>query len=243
MLPVHTAASLILKNASPLGVEWVDLSQARDRVLAEAIPAPSDFPPAPTSSMDGYAVRREDLETLPHDLQIVETVPAGTVPQVPVKSGQATRLFTGSILPEGADTVVMQEVVDRLDKTTARVTEIGDRGQFVRPQGQFCRKGDRVLSRGQRLGGAETAVLAAVQRSRVAVYRRPRVAILSTGNELVRIDQSLVLGQIVDSNQHGLAALVAAAGGIPECKGILADTDGDSIEAGEARLKDAISEA
>lgn len=243
MLPVATAASIILENAIPLGVEWVDLSAASDRVLAEDIASPADFPAAPTSSMDGYAVRHQDLETLPRELEAIETVPAGSVPSLALQSGQTTRLFTGSLLPAGADTVVMQEVVTRIDERTVRIEAGGDRGQFVRPQGHFGRQGDRVLRVGQHLSGPEIAVLAAVQRSRVSVYQRPRVAILSTGNELVRIDQPLAPGQIVDSNQHGLAALVVEAGGIPECLGIIADTEADSVAAGEARLKAAIARA
>ncbi|MEM9154353.1 MAG: hypothetical protein AAGB13_04840, partial [Cyanobacteria bacterium P01_F01_bin.33] len=104
MLPVATAASIILENAIPLGLEWVDLSEARDRVLAENITSPADFPPAPTSSMDGYAVRHQDLAAWPRVLHVVETVPAGSVPQIALEVGQTTRLFTGSILPSGADT-------------------------------------------------------------------------------------------------------------------------------------------
>lgn len=243
MLPVATAASIILENAIPLGLEWVDLSEARDRVLAEDITSPADFPPAPTSSMDGYAVRYQDLAAWPRVLHVVETVPAGSVPQIALEVGQTTRLFTGSILPSGADTVVMQEVVTRVDSSTARIEAGGDRGQFVRPQGHFCRRGDLVLARGQQLSGPEIAVLAAVRRSRVAVFQRPRVAILSTGNELVPIDRPPVPGQIVDSNQHGLAALVEAAGGVPECLGIVADTEGDSVAAGETQLRAAIAAA
>lgn len=223
MIPVQDAFDRILSSLHSLGQEWVDLSQAQGRVLAEPMLSPQDFPAAATSSMDGYGVRVADLDPLPVELRVVESIPAGTLPQISLGAGEATRLFTGSILPEGADGVVIQENTERIDEGTVRVLQGISQGQFVRQPGSFCQRGAEVIARGQRLGGPEIAVLAALQRSTVPVFRRPRMAILSTGSELVRIDQSPGPGQIVDSNQQGLATLVREAGGEPLNLGIVPD--------------------
>ena len=223
MIPVQEAFSLITSSLVPLGVEWVDLSQAQGRVLAEALISPQDFPAYATSSMDGYGVRAADLTDLPAQLTVVESVPAGTMPQLSLDSGQATRLFTGSILPQGADVVIVQENAERLDEQTVRIREGAPQGKFIRQPGSFCQRGTEVIARGQRLAGPEMAVIAAVGRSTLPVFRRPRVVILSTGSELVRVDQSPQPGQIVDSNQYGLSALVRQAGGEPINLGIVPD--------------------
>lgn len=223
MIPVHEAADLILQRVRPLGVEWIDLSQAQERVLAESLISSQDFPGRPTSSMDGYAVRVADLDRLPAQLSVVESVPAGTPPQISLGSGQAARVFTGSILPEGADLVIIQEHTRRIDEQTVAIEQGGAAGLFVRPQGSFCRRGTEVIGKGQRLAAPEIAVLSALQRSNIPVFRRPRVAILSTGSELVRIDQTPQPGQIVDSNRYGLSALVQQVGGVPLNLGIVPD--------------------
>jgi molybdopterin molybdotransferase len=223
MIPVHQAETIIQQSIVPLGAEWLDLIAAYGRVLAEGIDSPIDFPDQDTSSMDGYAVRHADLEQIPADLRVVETIPAGTVSQRVLQAGEAARLFTGSLLPPAADTVIMQEQTESLGDGRVRILHTATVGQFVRPQGQFCRQGDGVIPMGCTLQAAELAILAAVQRSTVQVYRQPQVAILSTGNELVRLDQPLQPGQIVDSNQYGLAALVRSAGGIPVRLGIVPD--------------------
>ncbi len=239
MIPVNTAEQLILEAIQPLGNEWVDLSHACTRVIAASITSSADVPAYDTSSMDGYAVRYADVTSLPCSLSVIETVPAGHYPQRSVQPSQATRVFTGSILPSGADTVVIQEQTERLDPETVTIGQSGSnplaQGQFVRKQGHFCRAGAVVIPVGCRVGGPELAVMAAVGRSTVQVYRRPQVGILSTGNELVRIDQVPQPGQIVDSNQYGLAALVEAAGGIPHRLGIVPDDP--------ERLKGAIQQA
>ncbi|MCF2971730.1 molybdopterin molybdotransferase MoeA [Synechococcus sp. Nb3U1] len=224
MLPVAEAEALILQAVQPLGTEWVELGSAQDRVLGQTLCSPQDFPAQPTSSMDGYALRYEDVQQgIPCELQVIETIPAGKAPTTEVQTGQAVRLYTGSVLPAGADTVVMQEYTQRPSETKVRILKDPQQGEFVRPQGSFARQGDPILEAGQRLRGAELAVLAAIRQAVVPVFRQPRVAILSTGDELVPIQQGPGPGQIVDSNQYGLAALVRAAGGIPVKLGIVPD--------------------
>ena len=176
--------------------------------------------------MDGYAVRYEDVQTAseatPVELTIIEEIPAGKPPQQTIAAGQTARILTGSMVPSGADTIVIQENTKR---TGDRVQILGapEPRAFVREEGTFIKTGERLLSTGERLTPPEIAVLAAAQHPEVEVYRRPRVAILSTGDELVRPDQPLQPGQIVDSNQYALASLVQQMGAVPLCLGIVQD--------------------
>ncbi len=239
MIPVLAAESIILNAVTCLSTEWIELTRSCGRVIAESIISSVDVPAHNTSSMDGYAVRAEDVQQTPIDLELIDTVPAGICPQIPIGPQQAVRLYTGSMMPSGTDAVVMQEHTEKRSDTTVTILESVASGCFVRQQGDFCRSGDVVIPVGLRLGGAELAVLAAMQRSNLLVYRQPRVAILSTGNELVRIDQTLQPGQIVDSNQYGLAALVELAGGIPLRQGIGIDQP----EILKAKLRQALLDA
>lgn len=231
MLPVKEAESIILEWVQPLDrqrdVEVVDLLVASDRILAEPVTSDLDFPHWDNSAMDGYAVRYEDVldasAEKPAVLHIVEEIPAGYEPQVTVQSGQAARILTGSMMPPGADTVVMQEVTKREGSRVAILAAPKEAGAFVRERGSFYKAGKPLLSAGIPLGAPEIAVLAAAQCVRLPVYRRPRVAILSTGSELVAPDCPLKPGQIVDSNQYALAAAVAKAGGEPLLLGIAKD--------------------
>ena len=176
--------------------------------------------------MDGYAVRYDDVQHVtpeyPKLLTITEEIPAGKPPTQRVKPGQAARILTGSMLPEGADTIVIQEVTQRRENQVT-ILEAPTRGQFVRHTGSFYRAGAPLLSAGTPVGGPEIAVLAAAQCTTLPVYRQPRVALLSTGDELVTPDTPLKPGQIVDSNQCALAALVKQAGCVAVPLGIMPD--------------------
>ncbi len=218
MISVECAEALIL-GAVQEGVsqERVPLMQAIGRILAAPIESLLDFPHWDNSAMDGYAVRYADLTTaanLPVPLTLVEEIPAGAVPKVAVRSGQAARILTGSMMPEGADTVVMQEWTQISDdgKIVQILKAPPKKGDFVRHQGSFYRSGEPLLRSGLKLGGAEMAVLAAAQCVQVPVFRKLRVGVLSTGDELVQPDQSLKPGQIVDSNQIALLALLTQEG-------------------------------
>lgn len=247
MLSVETAESLILEHVQPLDPlhdrEEVSLLSARDRWLAEAICSQLDFPHWDNSAMDGYAVRYEDVQAATPDrpitLTLIEEIPAGYCPKNSVGSGQAARILTGSMMPEGADTIVIQENTARQgDRVIIQQAPTG-LGQFVRHRASFYRAGEILLAAGLHLGASEIAVLAAAQCLQVPVYRRPRVAILSTGSELVTPEQPLKPGQIVDSNQYALAALVSQMGAEPILLGIVPDAP----DALQTAISTAVSQA
>lgn len=235
MIPANQAEALILQQVRSLSsiasIEQVDLLSAAGRILAETIAGKLDIPHWDNSAMDGYAVRYSDVQTAsstqPVSLAIIESIPAGVAPQQRVEPGQAARIFTGSMMPAGADTIVIQE------ETTRQTTPEGDRvtvlnapqpQAFVRHRAAFYQAGQPLLQPGIRLSAADIAILATVQCQSVPVFRRPRVAILSTGNELVTPDApSLQPGQIVDSNQYAIATLLTQAGAEPILMGIVPD--------------------
>jgi molybdopterin molybdotransferase len=240
MFTAAEAERIIFTLVSPIqSIEIVDLDAVTDclgRVLASATLSPLDFPHWDNSAMDGYAVRSLDVQQVPVTLQIIEEIPAGKLPQKTLQSGQAARILTGAMLPEGADAVVMQEETERFPSGQfVTILKAPELQAFVRPQGSFARVGDELLAAGRVIGPAEMALLAAAQQTQIPVFRRPRVAILSTGSELVRPDQVLQPGQLVDSNQYALAALVAQTGAVPVPLGIVGD---DRVQ-----LKDAITSA
>jgi molybdopterin molybdotransferase len=230
MLPISQAEAIILDLVQPLDEERdgevVSLLTAIERILAAPVVSKLDFPHWDNSAMDGYAVRYEDVqhcnEDQPMVLEIVEEIQAGRSPQCTVEPGQAARILTGAVMPAGADTVVMQEQTQREgDRVT--ILAAPQARAFVRHQAAFYQAGTPLLSPGVMLQATQLAVLAAVQCNQLKVYRRPRVAILSTGDELVKPDQHLQLGQIVDSNQYALTALVTQTGAEPWQMGIVPD--------------------
>ncbi len=230
MLSAQAAASLILDLVQPLcpdqHTERIPLESAVGRILASTLSSSLDFPHWDNSAMDGYAVRHGDVATCseahPAILEIVEEIPAGRVPQKRVQPGQAARILTGSMMPEGTDTIVMQEVTRREGNQVSILAAPAPEA-FVRHRAEYYQAGTPLLPAGIRLSATEIAVLAAAQVTAIPVYRRPRVAILSTGSELVSPDQPLQPGQIVDSNQYALAALVAQSGAEPIRLGIVPD--------------------
>jgi molybdopterin molybdotransferase len=244
MILATEAETIILDLIKPFtqqDLETVDLDNANGRILATAITGKLDIPHWDNSAMDGYAVRYEDVRDCstknPVVLEIVEEIAAGDRPKLEIKSGQAARIFTGGMLPAGADTIVIQE---NTEAETGRVRASRDASsrdssdfvkilaapqpqEFVRHQGAFYQAGMPLLESGIVLGAADLAVIATAQCTELPVYRRPRVAILSTGDELVPPDRPLQPGQIVDSNQYALASFVASNGGIPIKLGIAPD--------------------
>ena len=223
MIPIAEAQALVLGSVKPLGTEQVDLFSALHRVLAGPVVSSLDFPPWNSSVMDGYAVRSEDLGVAPATLPIVEEIAAGTIPQHPLGTGEASRIFTGAIMPEGANAVVIQENTRaNPDGTVNILTSVNPGANMVR-QGTHLRAGDLLLSAGTVLRAPEIGILSSVGQSFVSVYRRPVVAILSTGNELVPLGHELQPGQIIDSNQYALAAQVFEAGAVPRLLGVVKD--------------------
>ena len=236
MLAVEEAIDRILRVIPVLGVETVSLPEALGRVLAESVLATRDLPPWDNSSMDGYALRAADVGAARPDdpvrLRVVGEVPAGTVAPRPLAAGEVYRVLTGAPIPAGADAVAPQEDVER-DGDWLRVSRPVAPAAYVRPRGEDVRGGDRLLEPGLTLGPAALGVLAAVGRPTVRVYQRPRVALLSTGDELVDLNGELGPGQIPNSNTYSLAAQVQAAGGVPVNLGIARDR----LEEIEERLR------
>jgi molybdopterin molybdotransferase len=229
MLSVADAEHLIFAAVHPLtDSEGVRLPEATGRILATAVRSQLDFPHWDNSAMDGYAVRFEDVAAAsgetPVSLQVIEDIAAGTPPQNTLKSGQAARIFTGAMVPPGADTIVMQEATRRDGDRVDVLQPPKAYGEFVRHRGRFYQAGTPLLNPGIRLQAAEIAVLAAAQCNVVKVIRKPRVAILSTGSELVAPNQPLKPGQIVDSNQYALAAFLHQLDIEALRLGIVADT-------------------
>ena len=222
MLTVEGALEGILSRVGPLSVERVDIMGALGRVLAEPIVSRATIPPWANSSMDGYAVRAQDTNGEPVELAIVGRIIAGAMPSRPLRAGESMRIFTGAPLPEGADAVVPQEDVAADDR---RVTVRGRiaPGAYVRPAGEDVRTGDLVVKPGGVVGAAEVGLLATLGYSQVRVYRRPRVAILSTGNELADLGTQPGPAQIPNTNTYSLMAQVIEAGGEPINLGVAPD--------------------
>ncbi len=220
MLSVQEAESIVLNLAQPLDsqrdVETVDLLAASGRILAAPVTGSLDFPYWDNSAMDGYAVRFADVENCnaekPAVLEVVEEIPAGYQPENTVKSGQAARIFTGAVMPAGADTVVMQEETRREGDRVFILVSPEKPQAFVRHKGTFYQAGTTLLTPGTVINAPEMAVLATAQCIQVPVYRRARVAIFSTGDELVSPDQPLAAGKLVDSNQYALTVLLSQMG-------------------------------
>lgn len=222
----------------------VPLDDALGAVLAEPITSPLDLPAWDNAAMDGYAVRAEDVrgatEALPRQLRVVEQIPAGHFPTLTLTPGTCARIFTGAPVPAGADSVIRQEDTD-LGADTVTIVRDRDAGANVRRAGEDLRKGTRVFEPGIELGPAQLGVLASLAVATPLITRRPRVAILGGGDEIVDIDQpDLILSgrKVASSNTHTLMALVRQAGGEPLNLGIARDTP-ESLRAHLARAGEA----
>lgn len=214
MLSVDDALAAVLDAAPVLDAETVPLGAAAGRVLAEAVVSARAVPAAANSAMDGFAVVGIDVAQPGARLRIVGSVPAGVVRDALLVPGTAVKIFTGSVVPPGADTVVrVEDTATGGDVVTIAVAV--PTGANVRAAGEDVAIGDEVLRAGDALGAADVGVLASIGHARVRVHRRPRVAILSTGAELVEIDEEPGPGQVVNSNAYALAAAVAEAGAVP----------------------------
>jgi molybdopterin molybdotransferase len=223
MLSVEEATARILAAFAPLPAETVSIADALGRVLAEDVIARVTQPPADVSAMDGYAVRAADVATVPVTLHQIGAAPAGGAFAGTVEAGQCVRIFTGGPVPRGADTIVIQEDVAAAgDRIT--VKEGAPRGRYVRPAGLDFRAGDVGLKAGRLLGVRDVALAAAMNHPWLRVRRKPRVAILATGDEVVMPGEPIGPNQIVSSNGLALAAIVAASGGEPIQLGVAPDS-------------------
>lgn len=222
MLSVKAARAQILAALAPLGAETVGLDAALGRVLAEDLKARVTQPPSDLSAMDGYAVRETDTAKIPVTLTVIGEAPAGGAYAGTVGPGQAVRIFTGGPVPAGADAVVIQEDTDRAgDQVTVKAS--ASPRENVRDAGLDFRAGAVVLAKGRCLAARDISLAAAANRPWLAVGRRPRIAILATGDELVNPGDPIGPNQIVSSNGVGLSAFVRAQGGEPINLGIAPD--------------------
>ena len=240
MLPVAEALNIVLAQAQPLSPQPVDLADAHGHVLAQDAVADEPLPPFPASTKDGYAVVASDG---PGDYPIVGTVTAGQLADFQVEPGTVAYITTGAPLPPGADAVIMVEESEPLPgadgQQRVRLRATVQPGDDVRPVGVDVAAGQRVLAAGTQLGAAEIGLLATVGAARVDVHPQPKVAILSTGDELVEAAQSPGPGQIRDSNRPTLRAAVLANGCLPLDLGLAGDAPGALAEKVEQGLRTA----
>ncbi len=225
------ATRLIMENVPALEAEEIDLATGIDRILAEDIYSTLDMPPFDTTAVDGYALLAAD-EMQPR--QIIGDQTAGRMTDKPVTTGTAMRIMTGAPMPPGADSVIMVEQTSEKDGMV-EVQSAPGKGDNVRPRAQDLHDGQLILVAGTLLGPAELGLLATTGRATFKAVRRPRIAVLSTGDEIVEPGQSLAPGQIYDSNRFSLMSVVARAYAEPVALGIAPDT--------EAGLRSMINEA
>ena len=221
MIAVAEATQRIAAAFAPLESETVALTDACGRVLAEPVTAKLDQPPAPVSSMDGYAVHRAEAGAI---LKIIGTSPAGRPFTGRVGAGEAVRIFTGGVVPDGANSIVIQEDTETSGDTVT-IKSTARPGQHIRPTGLDFKKGQTLATAGHRLTARDLSLLAAGDVPRVAVRRKPRVAFVATGDELSRPGEARKPGGIVASSGYALSAMIAAWGGEARDLGILPDSE------------------
>jgi len=222
-LAVSDAQRLVLDSITRLETETVGLEQSLGRVLAQEIRANRDLPPFDVSAMDGFALRSADVVNAPAQLAIIEDIKAGDLPIQTVAAGQCARIMTGAPMPPGADAVIRVEDTQEVSANRVQINKPVKPKNDVRPQGENMRDGDVVLTVGTEITPGVIGVLATVKAAQFAVFRRPRVAILSTGNELEGMDEPVDPNKIPDSNSHALMAQVQALGIEPVLLGIARD--------------------
>ena len=212
MIPLHEAQETVLAGCAPLTPQQVAYTEMTGRVLDQDVVAVEDVPPFRNTAVDGYAVRSLDAETVPVELVVVDTLAAGAEPKIAVNAGEAIRIMTGAPMPNGADAVVMVEDTERVGETHVRISRGAKVRDGVRDAGSDVRAGETVFVRGTVLNAAGIGVLASVNARTVRAFPRARVALLSTGDELVVDGSPLRIGQIRESNLTMLHSMIAATG-------------------------------
>lgn len=249
LLSVNEARSRLLEDFEPVEVTSVSLAQAVGRVLAQTVVADVELPSFDYSSMDGFAVRNSDVQSAdqnhPVSLKVAGDVPAGKTVEIELKAGQAVRIMTGALIPEGAEAVVPVENTDHNYRdagvplpSQVSIFRPAHKGENIRPRGQDVRIGEEVSQPGRKLRPQDIGLLAMLGISQVKVYRLPKIAVFSTGDELTPVDLPLVPGKIHDSNTYTLVSLIEKYGGQAVNIGIVPDR----AEAVQASLDKAVSE-
>ena len=212
MIPLHEAQESVLAGCAPLTPQQVAYTEMTGRVLDQDVVAVEDVPPFQNTAVDGFAVRAADTEQVPAELVVVDTLAAGAEPKIAVNAGEAIRIMTGAPMPDGADAVVMVEDTERVGETHVRISRSAKIRDGVRDAGSDVRAGETVFVRGTVLNAAGIGVLASVNARTVHAFPRARVALLSTGDELVVDGSPLRIGQIRESNLTMLDSMIAATG-------------------------------
>jgi len=225
MLSVDEALKRILAAAKPMPKETVALADCRGRVLAEDATSRRTQPPVHVSAMDGYAVRSCDVRKTPLILKLAGEAPAGGAFEGTLKKGEAVRIFTGGPVPDGADAIILQEDIQDIGGDAVMVNEETEEGRHIRRTGIDFSKGDILFKAGRKLSPSDVGLLASMDRPWVEVRRKPRVAILATGDELVRPGEPVGPNQIISSNSSALMAMVEEHGGVGLDLGIAADNE------------------
>jgi molybdenum cofactor synthesis domain-containing protein len=212
MIPLHEAQETVLAGCAPLTPQQVAYTEMTGRVLDQDVVAVEDVPPFRNTAVDGYAVRAIDTEQVPVELVVVDTLAAGAEPKISVNAGEAIRIMTGAPMPDGADAVVMVEDTERVGEKHVRISRSAKVRDGVRDAGSDVRAGETVFVRGTVLNAAGIGVLASVNARTVRAFPRARVALLSTGDELVVDGSPLRIGQIRESNLTMLDSMIASTG-------------------------------
>lgn len=226
MISVEKALKKILTGAKLLGVEKINIMNAQRRVISDNIYANRNIPSVDNSAMDGYALRCADTKgatkKTPAWLEIIEEIPAGKIPRKKIGACEVARIMTGAIIPQGADAVIRQEDTLKNGKKVAVLKPVAKK-KDIRLAGEDVRKGELVIRKSSILSPAQIGMLASLGHKYISVYKKPRVAIMTTGNELVDISINPPPGKVVNSNGYSLASLVIECGGIPLVLGISKD--------------------
>lgn len=231
MIPVEQALEIVLGETKALPDEEVPLPEALDRVLARDVVSDLDLPPFDRAAMDGYALRAADVASAPAALEVIGEVRAGQWPDLTVGPGQAAGIMTGAPVPPGADAVQQVERTQALDEFRVTILAAVQRGAHVAPRGSEAKAGDVVLARGRVVDPAAIAVLASAGKARVPVGRRPAVAVLVTGDEVVAVEATPGPGQIRNSNGPAVAALARLAGASVQLLGVAGDRQEEIVSA------------
>jgi molybdopterin molybdotransferase len=229
-LPLNDAQKCVLQYAMPLGTEQIDLLQSLGRVLAQEVRSNRDHPPCDISAMDGYAVRADDLSVAPVQLIIVADIKAGDLPTLIVQAGQCACIMTGAPMPQGADTVIRVEDTQTIAVDKVQINISAQAGKDIRRRGENLRTDEVVLTAGMEINPGTLGILAMVKCAEVTVSRRPRVAILSSGDELEGLHDAFDANKIPDANSYALMAQVQSLGIQPTLLGIARDDPDDLRE-------------
>lgn len=226
MIKYEEALKIVLENTKSLGIEKVFLKDSLDRILAEDIIADRDNPPADNSGMDGFAVRYEDIKGATEDSPVVLTLvgeaKAGGQP-TPIEKGQATAIYTGGLIPKGADTVIQKELT-KVENGKVFIFQELPKGANIRPQGGDYKKEELLIKKGKKIRPAEIGILASVNKATVEVYQKPRIGILTTGDEILDIGEPITYeSQIRTSNTYSLYAQILETGAEPIILGFAKD--------------------